>query len=239
MDKAELRKIFKAKRTSLSKDESTSRSKEINENFLQNLLPKIYQIKSNPHTPLTYETKIVAKHNASHLGFPYHEEIEDKNNNIFSLYRAANNEVSTQEIEDFFIKNNIKFSYPKIIAKDQPLNFIAHHQQTNFSGSNFYTNILEPDFGEEVLPDFLLIPLVAFDRNLSRLGMGGGFFDRTIDFLKKRKSQITTIGLAYDFQESKNLLPIENTDCALDFIVTEEKLFSAKPIPSSFADIKI
>ena len=50
-------------------------------------------------------------------------------------------------------------------------------------------------------PDILIIPLLAFDKSLSRLGMGGGFFDRTIQYLRSQNSQLITIGLAYDFQE--------------------------------------
>ena len=47
-------------------------------------------------------------------------------------------------------------------------------------------------------PDILLIPIVAFDKNLNRLGYGGGYYDRIIEFLKKKK-KIITIGLAFDF----------------------------------------
>jgi 5-formyltetrahydrofolate cyclo-ligase len=57
--------------------------------------------------------------------------------------------------------------------------------------------------------------------------MGGGFFDRTIESLKKKKSKIITIGLAFDFQLSQDYLPTEETDQNLDFAVTEKNLFSS------------
>ena len=60
--------------------------------------------------------------------------------------------------------------------------------------------IPEPIKGKVVYPDIILVPLVAFDRNLNRLGYGAGYYDRVIEFLKKKKD-IITIGLAFDFQE--------------------------------------
>jgi 5-formyltetrahydrofolate cyclo-ligase len=48
-------------------------------------------------------------------------------------------------------------------------------------------------------PDILVVPLVAFDHQLQRLGRGGGFYDATISDLQTRK-RIVTIGLAYEAQ---------------------------------------
>jgi len=64
--------------------------------------------------------------------------------------------------------------------------------------------------------------LVAFDKKLNRLGYGGGYYDRLIRYLK-RKKKITTIGLAYDFQEC-NLIPISKYDQKLDYIVTNKNV---------------
>ncbi len=58
--------------------------------------------------------------------------------------------------------------------------------------------------------------------------MGGGFYDRTINFLKSQKFQFVTIGLAYDFQRLEDTMPFENHDQRLDFIVTEKNLFCAE-----------
>ena len=69
------------------------------------------------------------------------------------------------------------------------------------------------------------MPLLAFDSKLSRLGMGGGFFDRTIEFLKQEKP-IITIGLAYDFQDFRGNLPVEESDQKVDFIVTQTRIIS-------------
>ena len=42
-------------------------------------------------------------------------------------------------------------------------------------------------FQKKKYPDILLVPLVAFDKNLNRIGYGGGFYDRYIKKIKKNK----------------------------------------------------
>ena len=68
------------------------------------------------------------------------------------------------------------------------------------------------------LPNILLVPLVAFDNNYNRIGYGGGFYDRYIKKLKKKK-KIVTIGLAYSFQKVKKI-PVSEHDIQLDFVIT-------------------
>ncbi|MBU6338626.1 MAG: 5-formyltetrahydrofolate cyclo-ligase [Rickettsiales bacterium] len=190
--KQELRQVFKDKRNSLSKEEVQIKSSAINNNFITNLLPKIYQKNSKA---------------------------------IFSIYLSSGNEVATEEISQYFISNDINFSYPKIIKLNFPLEFILFEKNQEFSKNNYFPKILEPNKGQAISPDIIILPLLAFDSKLSRLGMGGGFFDRTIEFLRKEKN-IITIGLAYDFQGSDSIIPIEKTDQKLDFIVTETNIFS-------------
>ena len=67
-------------------------------------------------------------------------------------------------------------------------------------------------------PNILLVPLVAFDKDRNRIGYGGGFYDRYIKKLK-RKKKILTIGLANSFQKVKKI-PVTKHDIQLDFIVT-------------------
>ena len=75
---------------------------------------------------------------------------------------------------------------------------------------------------KKLYPDILLVPLVAFDKNLNRIGYGGGFYDRYIKKIKKIK-KILTIGLAYSFQKVKKI-PTNKYDKKLDFIITEKKI---------------
>lgn len=155
-------------------------------------------------------------------------EIYKKNSGkIFSLYFAVNNEVLTDLISEHFLKNQISFSYPRITQKNQCLEFILAEKNQTFFPNQFYPKIFEPVSGKKIYPDLLILPLLAFDHQLSRLGMGGGFFDRSLAFLKSKKSKLAAIGLAYDFQRFEGILPVEVTDCGLDFIVTEKMIFSS------------
>ena len=74
----------------------------------------------------------------------------------------------------------------------------------------------------DVIPDVLLIPLVAFDKDCYRLGKGGGFYDRTLAHLRKNHN-ILAIGLAYDCQEIDHI-PREEHDQQLDCIVTPSRV---------------
>ena len=62
-----------------------------------------------------------------------------------------------------------------------------------------------------------MVPLVAFDKYLNRVGYGGGFYDRYIKKTKKNK-KIVTIGFAFSFQEVKKI-PADKYDKKLDYIL--------------------
>jgi len=80
--------------------------------------------------------------------------------------------------------------------------------------------IRQPDAdAPEVLPDIVLVPLLAFDRKGHRLGYGGGFYDRGLHFLKSQKP-FKAWGIAYAAQEV-HPLPVEPHDQRLDAVLTE------------------
>ena len=80
--------------------------------------------------------------------------------------------------------------------------------------------IPEPETQNIVYPDVLLVPLVAFDKNLNRLGYGGGYYDRLIAKISKKK-KIIKIGLALSIQEVDEI-SINKYDQRLDYIVTNK-----------------
>ncbi|MEI2686726.1 MAG: 5-formyltetrahydrofolate cyclo-ligase [Cypionkella sp.] len=73
----------------------------------------------------------------------------------------------------------------------------------------------------EVLPDVLLVPMLAFDRAGYRLGYGGGFYDRTLEKLRKLKA-VVAIGVAYRAQMVEEV-PRGGHDAPLDYVMTEEE----------------
>jgi 5-formyltetrahydrofolate cyclo-ligase len=73
--------------------------------------------------------------------------------------------------------------------------------------------------------DVLLIPLVAYDLDGVRLGMGGGYYDATLAYLKHRRRwrKPRLIGVAYTCQQAV-ALPVQTWDVRLDAILTEAGL---------------
>ena len=75
----------------------------------------------------------------------------------------------------------------------------------------------------EVIPDVMLVPLAAFDRQGHRIGYGAGHYDFTLEHLRKAKA-IIAIGTAFSVQEIK-AVPAQPHDVALDYVLTEKKVF--------------
>ncbi|NVK54763.1 MAG: 5-formyltetrahydrofolate cyclo-ligase [Alteromonadaceae bacterium] len=73
--------------------------------------------------------------------------------------------------------------------------------------------------------DMLLMPLVGFDANGNRLGMGGGFYDRTLAHLHHLSKRPLLVGLAHDCQQV-DALPVEAWDIPLDCIVTPTQIIN-------------
>lgn len=71
-------------------------------------------------------------------------------------------------------------------------------------------------------PGVIIVPVVAFDRRRFRIGYGGGYYDTTLAFLRKKK-KITVIGAAFSFQEVPSI-PVEPFDAKLDMIITEKEV---------------
>lgn len=71
--------------------------------------------------------------------------------------------------------------------------------------------------------DMVITPLVAFDLQGHRLGMGGGFYDRTFAFKKQRRPKPVLVGLAYEFQQCGHL-PHNDRDIQLDWVATPKRL---------------
>ncbi|ARU55075.1 5-formyltetrahydrofolate cyclo-ligase [Oleiphilus messinensis] len=105
--------------------------------------------------------------------------------------------------------------------------FLEYTENTPLRKNRF--GILEPDVkrAKRVQPwtlNVVLMPLVAFDPKGSRLGMGGGFYDRTFSHLRPMVRRPKLIGFAHGFQCVK-ALPSENWDVPMTGIITEERYF--------------
>jgi 5-formyltetrahydrofolate cyclo-ligase len=77
--------------------------------------------------------------------------------------------------------------------------------------------------GEALVPQILLVPLLAFDRRGHRLGYGSGYYDRTLAALRAA-GKVTAVGVGFAAQEAP-ALAAEAHDAHLDWIVTEAFAF--------------
>ena len=134
-------------------------------------------------------------------------------------YYPVNFEADDLAILRKFKKKNFNISLP-VIKKNFQMDFYSWSFYEPLKINKY--GIPEPESKNIVYPDVLLIPLVAFDKNLNRLGYGGGYYDRLIKKLSKKKN-IIKIGLAFSIQEIDKV-PINVYDQKLDYIVTNKHI---------------
>ena len=149
------------------------------------------------------------------------EELKKKifKNKIVGSYYPVNFEADTSQVMKMFKQKGYKLSLP-VISSKYDMNFYTWNLNDPLYVNKY--GIPEPKSKIKVIPSILLIPMVAYDKRLNRLGYGGGYYDR---FLKKyEKKNILKIGLAITCQEVKKL-PSNNFDKKMDYILTEKKLY--------------
>ena len=132
-------------------------------------------------------------------------------------YFPVNYEVDDLEILKEFAKKNYQISLP-VIKKNFHMNFYKWSFNDPLRINQY--GISEPSSKKLIYPDIILVPLVAFDNNLNRLGYGGGYYDRVFEKLSEKK-KILKIGLAFSVQKV-NSVPVTKYDKKLDYIVTDK-----------------
>ena len=136
---------------------------------------------------------------------------------IIGGYYPYNYEIDILKILEKFEKKKFIITLPKI-KKNSQMNFFQWSTNDPLVINKF--GIPEPISKMVKYPDVLLVPLVAFDKDFNRIGYGGGFYDRYINKIRKRK-KVLTIGFAYSFQKVKKI-STNNYDIKLDFIITNK-----------------
>jgi 5-formyltetrahydrofolate cyclo-ligase len=142
---------------------------------------------------------------------------EKINKKIIGGYYPVNFEIDSLALLEKFGKKKFVISLP-VIKKNFQMNFYKWTFLDPLNVNKY--GIPEPEIKNIVYPDILLIPLVAFDKNLNRLGYGGGYYDRLIQKLSKKK-KVIKIGLAFAGQKI-NKVPTNAYDQKLDYIVTNK-----------------
>ena len=145
-----------------------------------------------------------------------------------SLYYPMHNEISPFGFIKYFNLNKFKLTLPVVKAQSRSLLFKEWDLKDKLKRGQLGN--LEPLYNiSDFLPQLIIVPMLMFDKNLNRLGYGGGYYDKSISELRKHfsieKKDFVTIGLAYSAQQTKGI-PHEAHDEQLDFIITEKKLLS-------------
>ena len=136
------------------------------------------------------------------------------------LYYPIGSEVCTIEIIQNLKKKKYTISLP-VLEKNSRMSFYGWSPKSPLKINHF--GIPEPIKIKKITPSALVIPIVAFDDKLNRLGYGGGFYDRFITKLEKTE-EILKIGLALSCQKI-NKVPTNRFDKKMNYILTENKIY--------------
>jgi 5-formyltetrahydrofolate cyclo-ligase len=127
-------------------------------------------------------------------------------------------ELDTQPLINALATKNFTLALPVMVGKGAPLIFRRYTPGDALEKKIW--DIREPlASASEIVPNFVLTPLVAFDRKGNRLGHGAGYYDFTLKHLRQ-SGRITACGFCWALQEVPEV-PIGSIDQPLDLIITE------------------
>jgi 5-formyltetrahydrofolate cyclo-ligase len=146
-----------------------------------------------------------------------------------ACYLAEDGEIDPVHIIETAWRRKKKVYLPILAPTGQSLFFAPFEFNTPLKANRF--GILEPDIPPHKWLrarqlNLILLPLVAFDKQCNRLGMGGGCYDRSLAFIRHRKQLHSPhlMGLAHELQKVA-ALPCAAWDVAVKFIATEKTLY--------------
>lgn len=143
-----------------------------------------------------------------------------------AAYWPMGSEVDTRPLLEWFIHHGFSIGLPFIKNKDQVLEFYRWHMDSAMEQGQLKTKVCKQR-KEKITPRIIIVPMVGFDPTGSRIGMGGGFYDATLNYLRAQHS-LTAIGIAYDCQ-LVNHIPPEDHDQRLDYILTPSTIWKFRP----------
>jgi len=146
-----------------------------------------------------------------------------------ALYLAVDGEISTREIINQ-CWNNAKQVYLPVLDPDNhnQLLFVNYDKDTPMILNKYGIQEPSPPYQKTIDAadlDLIFLPLVAFDDTGARMGMGGGYYDRSFAFTSNTKSSVTLIGLSHALQQVDKLA-VESWDIPLAGIVTDKETHS-------------
>jgi 5-formyltetrahydrofolate cyclo-ligase len=140
---------------------------------------------------------------------------------VVSLYWPIKGEADPMRLTDVLARSGLVTALPVTGDRGRPLRFQAWRPGDPHVPGPWNIGQPGPD-APAVEPDVLFLPLAAFDRRGARLGYGAGYYDATLEDLRRRKP-VRAIGVGFACQEVL-FLPAEAHDQPLDMVVTEREL---------------
>ena len=143
-----------------------------------------------------------------------------------AVYFAVNGEISLDPVIDHALAAGKQVYLPNL--DQHSLRFSPYFREQKMRINKF--RLPEPDVADDEMLqpaelDLVLAPLVVFDQNRNRIGMGGGFYDRS--FAMRKSPQVTApvlIGVAHELQKVEQIVP-EEWDVRLDMVVTDRAIY--------------
>ena len=143
---------------------------------------------------------------------------------IIAGYYPSNYEVNILNFLERASKNKFKIALPVVKPSSKMCFKLWIFKEPLYV--NKY-GILEPKSKKkEIIPDLIMVPLVAFDKRLNRIGYGKGYYDRSLEKINKIKRKTISLGVAYSFQRYRSI-PVNKHDIKLDYIFTEQGIISS------------
>ncbi|WEJ59133.1 5-formyltetrahydrofolate cyclo-ligase [Devosia sp. FJ2-5-3] len=136
---------------------------------------------------------------------------------VIAGYWRIRDETDCKPILIRLMDNGQKVVLPVVAGEDAPLDLRLWEADAPLYEAGFGT-LAPSDLAPRAVPDLILVPLLGFDGKGTRLGYGGGYYDRTIAALEKKP---LLVGLAFSAQEFDEI-PREAHDVPLDAVITEE-----------------
>ena len=139
-------------------------------------------------------------------------------------YYPSNYEVNILKFIEEASKKKFKITLP-VIKSSNKMSYKSWVFKEPLYVNQF--GILEPKNSiKEIIPDLIMVPLVAFDNRLNRIGYGKGYYDRSLRKISKIKKNAISLGIAYSFQKCQKV-PVNKHDFKLDCIFTDKGIINS------------
>ena len=138
---------------------------------------------------------------------------------IISSFFSINSEIPTTYLNEYLINKNKILSFPVVDPKSKILSFRKFKENQNLIEGSY--KIPQPPLeNEELIPNLIFVPSLAFDIKGYRLGYGGGYYDNTFAYFNSINHQFISVGFAYDDQKVDSVVK-DQFDYKLNYVLSE------------------